>query len=165
MTRYATGILDTGKRRVGVALFDTSTRVLLATCELTNPSPMAPQGTGALVASWGLVTALEMGYAVEGWVVEDPQNYRHGDVKEDDLDDLRYVIEELETAVTRVTRVRPAKWKGQVPKPIHQRRILASLTPDEHALVLALPRCRDAVDAVGLGLVYFGRASRGRTGA
>jgi hypothetical protein len=45
------------------------------------------------------------------------------------------------------TLVYPGQWKGQVPKDIHNRRVLAKLTPAERALV---PNDHNAIDATGL---------------
>jgi hypothetical protein len=46
-----------------------------------------------------------------------------------------------------VRLVYPGQWKGQVPKDIHNRRVLAKLTPEERALV---PNDHNAIDATGL---------------
>jgi hypothetical protein len=56
--------------------------------------------------------------------------------------------------------VEPAAWKGMVPKETHQPRILATLSPEELALVMAvLPagKRHNTVDAVGIGLYHLGR--------
>ena len=46
-----------------------------------------------------------------------------------------------------LTLVTPGYWKGQVPKDIHNARVLAKLTPDEADLV---PDDHNAIDALGL---------------
>jgi len=50
---------------------------------------------------------------------------------------------------------KPGDWKGQVPKPVHHRRVLAALQPAERAIAEGLPRstAEHALDAIGLGLV------------
>jgi hypothetical protein len=56
--------------------------------------------------------------------------------------------------------VEPGTWKGRLPKEIHQPRILATLTPEELALVMAVkpPSLRhNTIDAVGIGLYHLGR--------
>ena len=56
--------------------------------------------------------------------------------------------------------VAPHEWKGLLSKEIHQPRILATLTPEELALVMAVkpPSLRhNTIDAVGIGLYHLGR--------
>lgn len=50
---------------------------------------------------------------------------------------------------------KPGDWKGQVSKPIHHRRVLATLTSAERELADRLPKAtaEHALDAIGLGLV------------
>jgi hypothetical protein len=48
---------------------------------------------------------------------------------------------------TRLTLVTPGKWKGQVPKDIHNARVLDKLTPGEITLI---PDNHNAIDALGL---------------
>ena len=54
-----------------------------------------------------------------------------------------------------VEQVWPRTWKGTAPKDVVQRRILARLDADEHALLAGLRG--DAIDATGLGLWKLGR--------
>lgn len=59
--------------------------------------------------------------------------------------------------------VRPAAWKGQVPKDVMERRLRAELTPDEIAIVeRAAPPSRqnDIWDAVGLARWAWARLGR-----
>ncbi len=56
--------------------------------------------------------------------------------------------------------VLPREWKPNLPKEVHQPRILATLTPAERRLVDALrPKSlvHNAIDAVGIGLNRLGR--------
>jgi hypothetical protein len=65
--------------------------------------------------------------------------------------------------------VRPHRWKGNVPKDIHHRRVLAALHPlellgpgmviDPDSPTTYQP---DAADAIGLGAWALGRTDRGR---
>ena len=48
----------------------------------------------------------------------------------------------------RLTLVTPGQWKGQVPKDIHNRRVLAKLTPAEATLASNLDH--NGIDALGL---------------
>ena len=60
--------------------------------------------------------------------------------------------------------VRPRAWKGNVPKPIHNRRVLAALSQKERALLPRRPRARNfdhnMLDAVGLGLYQLERENQ-----
>lgn len=55
---------------------------------------------------------------------------------------------------SEVIGYKPKTWKGQTPKAIHNKRVLAALSPEERKLV---PRDHNAVDSVGLGLYYLER--------
>lgn len=92
------------------------------------------------------------------WVSEIPQYYTADTAKRATLEALTRVVKAL---APRVATYRPTTWKGQVPKDIHQKRIRALLTPAELLLVNALPRDRDALDAVGVGLFVLCRSERG----
>lgn len=63
-----------------------------------------------------------------------------------------------------VTLIEPKGWKGQVPKTIHHRRLLAKLTDEEKARLPKRPRAKDfdhnMLDAVGLGLWKLEREKR-----
>lgn len=54
----------------------------------------------------------------------------------------------------RIYGVWPHDWKGSVDKTVHNQRVLATLTPEERALIPTMPRAKrpihDAVDAAGL---------------
>jgi hypothetical protein len=61
----------------------------------------------------------------------------------------------------------PSTWKGQVPKDLHNTRVLEALTDPERELVAscgaAKSKLNNVVDAVGLFLDDTGRMQRGRT--
>lgn len=62
--------------------------------------------------------------------------------------------------------VLPSEWKGQVPKQIHEKRILGALSGQELSRVpgrseLAASKRHNVIDAVGLGLWKLGRLERG----
>lgn len=58
----------------------------------------------------------------------------------------------------------PSTWKAQVPKDIHNERVLSTLTEAERALVPKLPpsKLHNVVDALGLWVEDVGRMQRGR---
>ena len=98
-------------------------------------------------------------------LVEIPRWYPHDQVDTNDLIDLAVLVGEVkrfyESQSCKVELVFPRTWKGSVPKPIHNKRVLAALTPGELALLPRRPRAKDhdhnCVDAVGLGLWKLGR--------
>ena len=53
----------------------------------------------------------------------------------------------------------PKEWKGQVPKPIHNKRVEKTLNPKERTKILGLPAStrHNVIDAVGIGLYHLGR--------
>lgn len=119
--------------------------------------------------------ALSLGLRILGpdlIVCEIPQVYvqrlQRGDPN--DLVSLALVAGTVLSCAPEAKAVKPATWKGQVPKDIHNRRTLAALTPDERALVEAVKpawKRHNAIDAVGLGLWHFGRRGvdlRGQAG-
>ena len=62
---------------------------------------------------------------------------------------------------------KPAQWKGQVPKDVHNARVLKRLSVDETRLVaaarVAKSKAHNMIDAIGLGLWALGRMTK--TGA
>ena len=94
-------------------------------------------------------------------VLEYPQVYKHGPGAEVDPDDVLCLVLVLGhlwgtfhgTEGFKVELVRPATWKGQVPKKIMNNRIIATLTKAEQQLVHDKVRSNhNAIDAVGIGL-------------
>lgn len=142
--------IDPGKRICGLAVFVDG--VLVSAGE---PRPVDVVRTAMAVL---LINDVD----TEDWVAETPQNYPGERAKEEDLETLRRVLANIEiSAGVKLKRHKPRAWKGQVPKEIHHERIRAALTESERALVDALPRTRDALDAVGLGLFVLGRTKAG----
>lgn len=109
----------------------------------------------------GRLEACGLGYChLQGLVIiENPQVYRGGKVDPNDLLVLARDVGRVEQmaidAGLRVELVHPRTWKGNVPKTVHQRRILAALDANERAMVEG--KKHDVVDAVGLGLWKVGR--------
>jgi hypothetical protein len=99
-------------------------------------------------------------------VVEAPRWYpREHRIDVNDLLDLSIAVGKIEGMMEErgvpVEIVYPRTWKGSVPKEIHNRRVLAALTPQELGLLPKRPRARDfdhnVIDAVGIGLWKLGR--------
>jgi hypothetical protein len=94
-------------------------------------------------------------------VLEYPQVYRHGAGAEVDPDDVLSLVLVLGHVWgtfhgvngNTLELVRPATWKGQVPKRIMNNRIVGTLSPAEQQLVHDKVRSNhNALDAVGIGL-------------
>lgn len=103
----------------------------------------------------------------DGWIVmEWPQVYGQGGAKASPraLLDVAAAAGAVAAScgLTKCIRVKPAEWKGQVPKESHNERVLARLSQDEKAVferwVLHGPaKENDVIDAIGIGLWAIGR--------
>lgn len=60
-----------------------------------------------------------------------------------------------------VTLIKPAEWKGQVPKDITKKRILSLLDEAEINAIVKGGEMHNVFDAIGIGLFGLGRAKRG----
>lgn len=98
-------------------------------------------------------------------IVELPQVYRAAQSKGDPNDLIKVAlgvgrwIERGTVCGASVTLVKPSEWKGQVPKDIHHKRVLAALDKSEAAAIpqMAQSQRHNALDAVALGLWRLGR--------
>lgn len=96
----------------------------------------------------------------EALTIELPQVYRAGLSKGDPNDLIKVAVgvgrwvERGAITGAAVTLVKPAEWKGQIPKDIHHKRITSLLTPLEFSRIPAMSKdkAHNALDAMGLGL-------------
>lgn len=95
-------------------------------------------------------------------VIEMPEVYPQSEEDLNDLLDVAWTGGKWEQAwsADHVVRVRPKTWKKQVPKPIHNARVLYALSADEKAMLEHIPESKkhNALDAVGLWLWLTGRS-------
>ncbi len=142
--------IDPGKWRCGFAVFNAG--VLVDVAELSSTTAIVgPALAVAMRAPWHA-----------RYLAEEPQTYEGHRDRDEDLETLRDMLREVERlSCARIRRIRPWGWKGNVPKAVHHARLIEALAASERALVEALPRNRDALDAVGLGLWHLGRTGRG----
>lgn len=109
------------------------------------------------------------------FVVELPRIYPHAAQQKGDSNDLLDVAavgaafmgisyfdlksaDDASILLQHMVSVFPAEWKGQVPKDVMNRRVLAKLTEEERGLVGdAGAKTHNTLDAVGIGLHYLGR--------
>lgn len=97
-------------------------------------------------------------------IVEQPVVYG-GKSKGDpnDLIDLARVAGACESVIEHTSRVKPAEWKGQMPKDVCGRRVRSRLKREElitlDACLAPIPKSRrhNPLDAVGIGLWALGR--------
>lgn len=153
--------LDPGTEQSGVALFRNGT---LDDVDVIRVS--ATQGKKEQRASYMARKVMLWAEKIKATknakiVMEYPQVYRHGpgaDVDPDDVLSLVLVIGHVWGVChgmdgNDVSLVRPADWKGQVPKKIMNARVLGTLTDSERALVARnVGTNHNAIDAVGIGL-------------
>jgi hypothetical protein len=100
-------------------------------------------------------------------VCEEPQIYRRARARPDDLIKLTRIVgrcEELARACGATFNVvKPARWKGQVPKEICHRRLEAKLSKLERSVLEAdaagVParKRHNVLDAIGIGMWRLGR--------
>lgn len=136
--------LDPGTRHAGLAIFRLG-RLVEAFDLATNRASSEEMITEVWCALAHVVPTKAA--LVSEW----PRGYRTRRRAHADLDGLRRVVEGTEAAPWASTaRTSPSGWKGQVPKPIHHRRIAGLLDSRETAVWVGLGP--DGRDAVGLGL-------------
>lgn len=110
------------------------------------------------------VLRLQLASHCDVLVVEKPQVYRAGQQKGDQEDIIDTavragIIVGKAVSVGELWTPMPREWKGQTPKPIHNRRVLETLTETERVRVpkLTKEKLHNCLDACGLGLVKLGR--------
>lgn len=121
----------------------------------------------------GLTTIAEPSWPWSMWllerlVVEVPQVYsqRHWKGDPNDLVDVALAAGIVigRTHAGAVLTTRPHEWKGNVPKAVHQLRVLALLDTSERDILdgcgVVRSKLHNVVDAVGLGLWALGRTAR-----
>lgn len=150
--------IDPGLNAVGVALWNLDASLMRAFLVRGNEFNIHMMLWQALVDRrlWKAFTEI---------VVEIPQVYHVSCSKGDpnDLVALAFVAGRLVQRVqngqqSRVVKYRPAEWKGQVPKEIHQRRTEQRLHESEREQVegsRAVSLMHNVWDAIGLGLYHL----------
>ena len=156
----APGVLvsvDPGKRRCGVAVWVDGVLAWAGLVAVRTTARMV--WTANRMACAVRDAVLAHGGAGAVWVVEDQVDYPGQGAKQSDLDSLRAVVRSLRAVSDSLSTVRPSEWKGNVPKPVHHRRVRAVLSSAELGRLSSLDL--DTLDAVALGLWALGRVGRG----
>lgn len=97
-------------------------------------------------------------------IIEEPQMYtgRRAKGRAEDIVQLAVLVGALCECFTshghQVVKVKPAGWKGQMPKSVCQKRIIGKLWPEELKIVDGL-KDHNVWDAIGIGLHLHGRFS------
>lgn len=134
--------IDPGKHASGIAVFGSS---LLVAAYYTNDP---------FVLSWVAEHTPV--------IVELPQVYVVGKGDPNDLIALAFAAGRITRRFSDVDTVKPAQWKGQLPKEVHHRRVRACLESAELDAIensgIARGKLHNALDAVALGLWKLGRA-------
>jgi hypothetical protein len=137
---------------------------------LTSIDPGVHQGWARF--SGGMLYACGLGETpfVGDVYIELPQVYARQKKRADpnDLITLAVRIGQLKERAERksltVRLIKPAEWKGQTPKEIHNRRVLAAMQPSEvevfKELKVAQSLKHNVLDAIGIGLWALGRMVR-----
>lgn len=148
--------IDPGAYTAGVGVFHNHTLVRSQYVKVSNKMPLAERA--AEVARQVKALAPQAAHVV----VEIPRVYP---VSKGDPNDL-IAITATAGAVLGAYALDgvsfhyyyPSEWKGQVPKDIMTKRILAKLSRDELALVHDVgAKTHNVVDGIGIGLKYLGR--------
>jgi hypothetical protein len=137
--------IDPGTEQAGFALFDEG---VLVRAEL-----VVEKGSTKEQRAWKV--ANKLGDLLEKdstLVIEHPQVYARGPGDPDDLLALALVVGGVLTLNGGGEIVRPAQWKGQVPKKIMSNRILKALTEEERLLTEKVRNNHNVLDAIGVGL-------------
>jgi hypothetical protein len=142
--------VDPGLRGCGVAEF--SGGLLLRARYVVNPEKKA-RGPGA----WAMmaIQVTEVVTTPGVFVVEVMQNDGRSMGKVEDVLQVQGVAAWILALGGSVVGYQPREWKGSVPKPIHNTRVLGKLTSAERKAIVN--DRHDVIDAIGLGLYYLGR--------
>ena len=156
--------LDPGLRVCGLALFEGPT--LISAWLSKNTSSTRVRGNeaweamaSAVVRDWVRRTR-RRGALISVLGCEVPQIYRGSKARPDDLIQLAGVVGAVSSAMPANKRVSfyPRQWKRQVPKDVHNARVLGRLDAGEQrAIEHAGAATHNVVDAVGIGLFFHGR--------
>lgn len=148
--------IDPGTEQAGFALF---TEGVLVRAEL-----IVEKGTTKEQRAWKVAKKLGALYEKDSeLVIEHPQVYTRGPGDPDDLLALALVVGGVLALCDGGEIVRPAQWKGQVPKKIMSARILKALSDEERILTDKIKNNHNVLDAIGVGLWKLKRFKPGST--
>lgn len=143
--------LDLGKNVCGAAVFSGRSLTQVASVRTSLLAVFLHNTVGPSNASRGGASL----------VVERPVRRRGTRARYKDVDTLTTLAKDIKSAYSFARLVSPEGWKGQVPKLVHQARIIEELDAAETAVVQPWMESdrnwKDICDAVGIGLWFLGR--------
>ncbi len=155
--------IDPGVHHLGMAVFSVEYKTLIHACLVSGLGGAAHP---LLETHAPLLLELEtQGIKEAVSLVERPKIYDTASQKGDqrDITNLTIVTGIVVCVLGKlgpVALVEPSAWKGQVPKDIHNERVMDSLTEDEkNAITWAKQKalCHNIIDAIGLGKWRLGK--------
>lgn len=159
MPRSGYGAVDLGAHRSGVALYaytkgDDEDPTELVWCGLLDNDTLIEEAQ---------VHARLSGSRVDFWVCETPQAYRRRRSTHNGVRALKEALRAIqeENPGEKFLETLPREWKGQVPKVVHNQRVLNALSHVEREKIV---HNHNVIDAVGIGLWFCGRIGRKRGG-
>lgn len=133
-----------------------------------------PDGSWRMVEAGFIPSGLWIDEPLKVWpyeqltfIIEQPEKYPTKKIYHADLDSLNAVVAMLEQYARehnwQVEKVKPAAWKGQVPKKVHHHRITNELNQVELDSIWwpIDSLSHNVLDAIGLGLYQVKRLGRG----
>ena len=153
--------VDPGVRKGGLAIYIDGLLVRAETIQASTPSAWAVKNVDSVAK---VLRGIED--ANVEWVVEKMVKRAGKDAKFRDLERVERAVEALRDLVRktssvrgRFTRLKPESWKAMTPKPVCHARAKRLLSDTECLSIV--DNGHDALDAIGIGLFYTGRAKRG----
>lgn len=155
--------IDPGVKKCAIAVFGEGylTNAFYVTTKQTHVAEGANEMVNKMLARVGHLLNIRV-------VVERPKIYPTSHVDPNDINDLSFVAGTFYGLRRNSTAYLPAEWKGQVPKPVHHKRLSeyfeAHGTVDEMGVwtnINKLKKDHDLRDAVGLGLFHLGIVGKG----
>ena len=161
MVSYLLVAVDPGKRVCGISIWGCGPQmsILLLACSIRPKGGLAslPKQTEAL---WKSCASGDWEGAPAKFVFEVPRYYAKKRVTFRGEDALFSVLDAYRNyGVKTHKHYYPSQWKGNVPKPVHERRIKAALL-EEELRVVDRKGTHDMWDAIGIGLFATGRTGR-----
>jgi hypothetical protein len=155
--------IDPGLRHCGFAKFTDSG--ILVDARLVKSSNNEMRGPPAWLAMADAVSAFIGDPSLTRLlVIEVPRIYPHSRDQKGDLNDLLElagVVGAIAARARVIQFVYPSEWKGQLPKKVMNERVLKALDVKTEGGAL-VHHDHNTLDAVGIGLHYFGRIGKKR---
>jgi len=166
--------IDPGYRYCGIAVFSDGRLTHAEHVDAKVWDTEAQQFASTASAVWEFLETTVGKAAMETaeLAIEYPQQYLHSPAPRESVQRLVGTVGAVLAQVqgktgglsVKVSTYKPREWKGQVPKDIMGKRIVARLSAQEVPIIPALPKSKlhNVVDAIGVGLYHLRRLRRKR---